>query len=241
MRPSQKVLLSIGAVLAVVVVATAVAGRVALSRSNAVLFEGDRISGNSELRGFDEVEVAGAWWVNLSRGEDWKVELPRAADRGKRIRVHLAGGRLRLGRATFVQDGWTFGWGRENGAPTRVDIVMPGLAALELKGDSRVALSGFRGERLEIDAAGAVRLEGDDARYEELELSVAGASEIDLRGVEVTDARVELVGASDVVLTMNGGVLAGSMAGAGMLRYYGSVSEERVSTAGIARIDHRGE
>ena len=240
MKPSQKALVSVGAALAGIVVVTALAGRVALSRSDSAVVEGDGIAATPDLGGFDEVEVAGAWRVNLTRGDDWKVELPRAGDGGKRVRVLLVGKRLHLGRKTFARGGWRLGWGEE-GVPARVDIVMPELAALEVKGGTRVTLSGFRGERLAIEIAGTARLEGNEARYEELDLTVAGASDIDLRGVAVTDARVELMGASKVFLRMNGGVLSGSSAGAGMLEYYGSVSEERVEVAGITRIVHRGE
>ena len=241
MRPSQKALLATGAVLAGVIVAAVLAGRVALSRTHSAVVEVDRVSGSPALQGFDEVEIAGAWRVNLVRGDEWRVELPRAEDRGKRVRVHVFGDRLHLGRTTFVRDGWTFAWGREDGAPGRVDIVMPELAVLEIKGRSRVALSGFSGDRLAIEVAGTARLEGRDGRFAELDLFVAGASEIDLRGVDVTDARIDLAGASDVALTMNGGVLSGSSAGAGILEYYGSVSAETIDVAGIARVVHRGE
>ena len=241
MRPSQKALVSVGVVLAGLIVVIALAGRVALSRSDAAVLEAGRFSDRSDIREFDEVEVAGAWRVNLTRGDDWKVELPRADDRGDPVRVHVVGKRLRLGRTTLARDGWRFARRQESGAPASVNIVMPELAALELKGGSRVVLSGFRGERLEIDVAGAARLKGRDARYEELDLSVAGASEVDFRGVEVTDARVELTGASDVALTLNGGVLSGSMVGAGRLEYHGTVAEERVAIAGIARVVRRGE
>ena len=124
--------------------------------------------------------------------------------------------------------------------PGSVDIVMPALEELELRGGARITLAGFRGDRLAIDVAGAVQLEGRDGRYEELDLSVAGASAIDLRGVPVRDAEVDLKGASDVVLTMSGGVLSGSAAGAGRIRYYGSVSDEQVAVAGITRVVHLG-
>ena len=240
MRTSQKALLSTAAVLAGVIVVTALAGRVALSRIDSTVVEGDQVFGNPDLGGFDEVEAEGVWRVNLSRGDDWKVELPLARDRGKTVRAHVVGKRLRLSRTTFARGGWTFRWGEE-GPPTRVDIVMPALAALELKGGTRVSLSGFRGDRLAIEASGAVRLVGNDARYEDLDLSLAGASDIDLRGVEVTNARVDLMGASEVVLTMNGGVLSGSSAGAGTLAYFGSVSEETIDVAGVTRIVHQGE
>ena len=230
MKPSQRALLSIAGILAGIVVVTAVAGRVALSRSDSAILEGDLVSESRELSGFNEVEVAGALHVNLVRGDEWKVERSHADGMEKRLRIRVLGNRLRVAGGSFPGSG--------SGSPVSVDIVMPELEAVELRGGSNVALSGFGGERLEIDVAGAVRLTGRDGRYEELELSAAGASAIDLRGIAVTDAAVDLEGASDVVLTMSGGVLSGSAAGAGSLRYYGTVSEERVEVAGITRIVH---
>ena len=239
MRTSQKALLSIAGVLAGIIVVTALSGRVALSRSQVAVVMGDRLSASSELTGFTEVEVAGGWRINLTRGDEWRVALPHAGEHAENVRAYVLGDRLRLGRATFVRGGWRFAFGEEAHAPVRVDIVMPELAALELKGNTHVSLSGFRGDRLEVVVAGAVRLQGRDGRYESLELSVAGAGDIDLRGVAVTDAEVDLMGVSEVALTMDGGVLSGSSAGTGRLLYYGSVSEEKIEVAGVARIVHR--
>ena len=66
---------------------------------------------------------------------------------------------------------------------------------------------------------------------------VAGASDINLRGIAVTDAEIDLAGASNITLTMDGGALSGSMAGAGSIEYYGSVATESVRVAGAARIE----
>jgi len=231
MKPSQKVLLSMGGVLAVVIVVTAVAGRVALSRDHFAVVEGSRVSESADLTGVTEVEIAGGLRVDLTRGDEWKLEVSDPGNRRAHVRMHVFGNRLRL-------SGGSRAWWREGGAPKSVSIVMPALDELELRGGVRIALSGFRGDRLAIDIAGAARLEGRDGRYDGLELSVAGASAVDLRGIPVTDAEVDLRGASDVILTMSGGALSGSVAGAGSLRYYGTVSKERVRVAGVTRIVH---
>ena len=233
MKPSHKALLSMGGVLAGVIVLTTIAGRVALSRAPFAVVEDSRFTERAELTGFTEVEIAGGWQVNLTRGDEWKVELSQSREREKPVRMHVLGNRLRLGSGMRH-------WWHQDDAPGSVDIVMPSLEELELRGGARITLAGFRGDRLAIDAAGAVRLEGRDGGYEELNLSVAGASAIDLRGVPVRDAEVDLKGASDVVLTMNGGVLSGSAAGAGRIRYHGSVAEEQVVVAGITRVVHVG-
>lgn len=234
MKPSQVALLSMGGALAGIIVVTAVAGRVALSRSNFHVVEVARVAESAELTGFREIEVAGGWRVNLARGDEWRVEVSDPGNPEDPIRMQVLGDRLRLGEGSSR-------WWKEDGRSRSVDIVMPELEELDLRGNASVSLAGFRGDRLEIDVAGAVRLHGRDGQYEELELSVAGASDIDLRGVPVTNAEVDLKGASSVLLTMNGGVLSGFSAGAGSLRYFGSVSRESIAVAGVTRIVYSGK
>ena len=230
MKRSQIALLSVGGILAGIVIVSVVSARIALSHGGTEFLDAASIAGGAGLRGFDGVEVAGRWRVNVSRGDDWRVDLSYPEDLEDRIKVRLQGDRLWLGFKSGVP--WD-----EPGLPVSADIVMPELEEVEVRGAAMVEVSGFRGRRLEIDIAGAARLEGRDGRYDELELSVAGASDIDLRGIAVTDADIDLAGASNITLTMDGGALSGSMAGAGSIEYYGSVSSESVHVAGAARVE----
>ena len=72
------------------------------------------------------------------------------------------------------------------------------------------------------------------AELADAEASAEGAG---LRGIAVTDADVDLAGASKITLTMDGGALSGSMAGAGSIEYYGAVAGESVRVAGAARVE----
>ena len=230
MKRSQIALLSVGGFLAAVVIASVVSAGIALSHGDSEIVDAEAIAGGAGLRGFQGVEVAGRWHVNISRGDDWQVDLSYPEDMGNRVTAHLLGDRLRLGFKPGTS--WS-----EAGPPVSAHIVMPELQELEVKGAAMLEVSGFQGRRLEIDIQGATRLEGRDGRYDDLELSVAGASEIDLRGIAVTDADIHLAGASKVTLTMDGGALSGSMAGAGRIEYYGPVATESVRVAGAARVE----
>ena len=230
MKRSQIALLSVGGILAGIVIVSVVSARIALSHGGTEFLDSETIAGGAGLRGFDGVEVTGRWQVNVSRGDDWRVDLSYPEDLEDRIKVRLRGDRLWLEFKSGAP--WN-----EPGLPVSADIVMPELEEVEVRGAAMVEVSGFRGRRLEIDIAGAARIEGRDGRYDELELSVAGASDIDLRGIAVTDAEIDLAGASNITLTMDGGALSGSMAGAGSIEYYGSVSSESVHVAGAARVE----
>jgi hypothetical protein len=122
---------------------------------------------------------------------------------------------------------------------TSARVVMPALEQLDLSGASKVELSGFQGSELEIDASGAVSIEGKDSRYDDLDLTMSGAGRTDLGGVTATDARINISGAHNVTLRMGGGVLSGDVSGASHVEYIGTVASQRVDTSGIARVEHR--
>ena len=230
MKRSQIALLSVAGILAGIVVATVVSARITLSLDRSAFVDGAQVSASTELRGFREIEVAGNWQVNVSRGDDWQMDLSYPGGFEDRVEVHVVGDRLRLG---IQSDSW---WDEPDFFPF-ADIVMPELEEVDVKGSAKLDFVGFRGRRLEIDIAGASQLTGRDGQFDALELSVAGASHIDLSGIEVTDANLDLAGASKVTLTMNGGALSGFIAGAGSVQYYGSVSAETVQIAGFARVE----
>ena len=230
MKRSQIALLAVGGVLAAVVIASVVSARIATSYGDAELVDAKAVAGGAGLRGFHRVEVAGKWQVNLTQGADWKVDLSYSEALQDRVKVHLAGDRLRLGFKSDVPR-------NDASLPVTANIMMPELEEVEVRGAAMIELSGFQGRHLEMEIEGAARIEGRDGRYDELELSAAGASEIDLRGIAVTDADIDLAGASNVTLTMDGGTLSGSMEGAGRVEYYGTLETQSVRVAGAARIE----
>ena len=75
MKRSQIALLSVGGVLAGIVIVSVVSARIALSHGGTGFPNAESVSDAAGLRGFDGVEVAGRWRINVSRGDDWRVDL----------------------------------------------------------------------------------------------------------------------------------------------------------------------
>ena len=96
MKRSQIALLSVGGILAGIVIVSVVSARIALSHGGTEFLDSEAIAGGAGLRGFDGVEVAGRWQVNVSRGDDWRVDLSYPEDLEDRIKVRLRGDRLWL-------------------------------------------------------------------------------------------------------------------------------------------------
>lgn len=239
MKKSQLVIISAVGILTLIILVMAVIGRVALSQSDSgttrmaassAVVVGDQITKTFDVADFKSVDIEGRWQVKLTQGDEWQVEVSHSEGLEDDVNVYVRGDRLVLSRRS------SGGWWRRTETRLKAEIVMPELTELELAGANQLDLSGFAGDRLELEVAGANQVEGREGRYDNLDLSVAGASEIDLGGIVVTDAKVDLAGASNVTLSMNGGVLAGTMAGAGTIGYYGTVVEERVRIAGVGRV-----
>lgn len=241
MRKSQLVIVSAVGFFTLIMIVIAGIGRVALSQSDSgttrmaassAVVVGEQITRTFDVADFQSVDIEGLWQVDLTQGDEWRVEVSHSEDLEDDVNVYVRGDRLVLTRRS--SGGWR--WWRRTETRLSAEIVMPELSELELAGANQLDLSGFSGDRLKLEVAGANQVEGRDGRYDNLDLSVAGASEIDLGGIVVTDAKVDLAGASKVTLSMNGGVLAGTMAGAGAIGYYGTVAEERVRIAGVGRV-----
>ncbi len=190
-----------------------------------------------ELTDFSGISTRGTWKVNVSRGDRWRVELSQADEFQDRIRVRVERNRLVLEAAPDTRSFWER-W-RSSGPAPKANIVMPELHEMAVHGVGQVRFSGFSGKRLRLAVDGAGTIDGCDGHFDELELAVKGAGNVDLGGVAFTDARLDISGAGDISLHMDGGVLDGRIAGAGDVAYSGSISEERVTVSGVARVHHQ--
>ena len=239
MKTSTIALLSLGGILlgAIVVIVAAVRMTVGWGdspRASIPADPGETATVSRELSGFNEIEINGNWTVTVTRGDDWQVELSYPENFEDLVDVSVRGEQLSLDG----DDPDSF-FGRSN-ANLAAEIVMPALTELDVAGSSDVTLSGFEGDELAIDAAGAHRITGQQGRYAELDLNVAGASDIQFRGITFIDANVDLAGAANLVLTMDGGELTGGLAGAGKVEYYGTVARESVDVAGFGSVGPAG-
>ena len=236
MKPSRIALLSLVGVVVGAILVTVVIVRITLfeggpARPEISTESADTSTVRQELSGFDEIEIEGAWSVDITHGDDWQVDLSSPENERDSMDVSVRGERLVL--ASKEPESFFGGSGNRFSA----EIVMPVLVELNAAGSSQVTLSGFEGEHLSIEVAGATRISGDNGRYDELDLSIAGAGDVDLVGFVFIDADIHLAGASSVMLTMDGGELTGEVAGASAIRYFGTVSRQDVDVAGFSIVE----
>jgi phage shock protein PspC (stress-responsive transcriptional regulator) len=182
--------------------------------------EKNNVADDFGLTDFDELEIRGVFDVNITRGDEYAVELIGSEADKEKYKIY------RLGR-TLVIDyeriSKKFDWDvpviEED--ELRINITMPTLEKLEAEGYGKIEFEKFEADNIDIDLRGPVKLRGDiDTR--DLVINLTGKSEADLSGhatnldaelqfasklraynLEVQDAIVEASGASSAKVNVS--------------------------------------
>jgi hypothetical protein len=164
------------------------------------------------LKGFEKIEVGGAFVVTIRRGDAFEV----IADTDEQndlddIDFDVHNNTLEIGHKD------KFSFGRRN-ETVRINITMPSLVGLDISGASTLKVIGFKDKSkdLDIQLSGASKA-AIDVEVRKIEFDASGASKADLRGsaekvnmdisgachidakrMEINQARADASGASHI-------------------------------------------
>jgi Putative auto-transporter adhesin, head GIN domain len=241
MRNSQKVLLSVLAIVMLSIVVLAVGARSVLT-SFAEASSSGRVQAapareytgiSADLTGFDELLVREGWQVDIRQGDAWRVDVDVPSD-AENVIVGVQDGRLVLDANRGPAQRWNWWFGSRD--RYRAEIVMPALAGIVVEGAADVDIADFDGGTLALRLSGTSNVEGRNSRFDRVIVTSDGANNVDFARVAVSDAELNLSGFSNVMLEMSGGDLTGSLSGFGNVTYSGSVDEENVDVSGLGRV-----
>lgn len=236
MKTTNKVLLGalglviVAMVVVLIIIRGFVAGSVEVRELSAE--EKELVEQEYDLAGFEGIRTKGVWEIDIDRGQEYSVRVKSSRYLSDRLEVRTEGNELVLDLAerTSINLG---------SHTLRATVVMPELKRLDTAGGTSITLAGFVEEELAVAARGASSLHVTDSSFQDVVLEIEGAGDIDMRDAETQNAEVHVSGAGSVKLTMTGGRLTGSLEGAASVDYYGTVSEESVSTKGVSSVRAR--
>jgi phage shock protein PspC (stress-responsive transcriptional regulator) len=161
-----------------------------------------------EVSEFDEIELHGAFDVEVRRGDDYRVSFEGSNEVRSHYEFKNEGDRL----VVNFHGSWT-----ENlfeVAKIKIEITVPKLEKIRANGEGKIELRDFESENLDIALSGPVKLKGHgratnvdislsaksdmelEGTAENLEASVDGGSHLDAFAFEVKNATVEVYGTS---------------------------------------------
>jgi phage shock protein PspC (stress-responsive transcriptional regulator) len=143
--------------------------------------ESDDAQGStSSLSDFNEVEINGLFDVRINFGHEYSVELIGEEKEKEKYTITQHGQTLAI---EYDNNNKKFDWKSNplNLEKIKINITMPDLESLDLKGSGDVIFSGFNPSSFEITALGAIDIDGQINTHD-IVINLSGASELELRG-----------------------------------------------------------
>lgn len=211
---------------------------------------GELVVRNLKLSGFEQVRASQAFRVEITRADDFSVQVQIDDNLVEHLRVKVVGDRLEIG----MNPEYNYRTGKKSMLAT---IGMPRLTSVRLSGASRATLNNFSGgDPLDVELSGASGLSGQ-VRLGKVSLDLSGASELKLTGAaghadlelsgasgaELGDctldsAEADLSGASNATVKVLGR-LDVEASGASSLTYLGQPDLGKVETSGASSVRAR--
>ena len=175
---------------------------------------GPTVERNYQVGGFDKIEVAGPYDVEVRTGSNPSVQARGGEKAIERMVVEVRDGELRI--HPEKERGMRWNW-RDHGKVT-LTVTVPALTEATIAGSGGIRVDRVRGDRFEGTIAGSGNLSLDAVEVKALEFSVAGSGEaraasgradnvdlniagsgdIDARGIASRDASVSIAGSGNV-------------------------------------------
>jgi phage shock protein PspC (stress-responsive transcriptional regulator) len=192
----------------------------------------------SSLNDFNEVEIEGLFDVRINYGHDYSVELIGDEREKEKYTVSQHGRTLTI---EYNNKNKKFDWKSNplNLEKIKINISMPDLESLDVKGSGDVIFSGFNPSSFEITALGAIDIDGQINTHD-IVINLSGASELELRG-EGNTMEATIQGASQLK-AYNFSTEDASVEANGASQAKVSVSRKLEMREGIAsKISYRGD
>jgi hypothetical protein len=170
-----------------------------------------------ELSGFDAIEAAGVFDVDVTVGGDaYGVALSGPAAELDRADIRVEGNRLILD----MKDGAKRDGGWKNRHALTAKIAMPALSAFDAAGVVDASISGVNAPKMDVQLSGVgdIDIKGS---CEVLEANVSGVGDLDAENLECKTVTVTVSGVGDASVYASESATA-SVGGVGSITVYGA-------------------
>ena len=155
---------------------------------------GPNVSRNFQVSGFNSVEVAGPYEVQVRTGSGPSVSANGPQKMIDHLVVEVKGDKLLI--HTEAQRGFHFGW-HYNGK-VHVEVTVPQLAGAAIAGSGDIHVNEVKGSAFEGSVAGSGSLGLDAVDVQTLKLSIAGSGDVKAASGRAQNVKYEIGGSGDI-------------------------------------------
>lgn len=205
----------------------------AILAGGAVASEENKVTTRLDLSGFDAIEVAGVYELDVRVGPEFSVELSGPDYEIERVEASVENGTLSLSQRKKNRRDKRRKW-RDNREGVDAVITLPNLVSLDVSGVVEGIISEIDTEsfRLEISGVGDIELDGECGT---LTADVSGVGDLDADELECRRVDVQVSGVGDASVFASEEVRA-TVSGMGDIDVYGSPERVEKNNSMFAEI-----
>lgn len=190
----------------------------------------DMVTRSYDLGGFDEIDVAGVYELDVQVGAEFAVTLTGPDYEMERVEVSVKNDALHLS-----QRDWKRGDKKRNRRQgVNAVITLPSLVGLEISGVVEGVIAGVDAERFDLDLSGVgdIDIKGQCG---DLDADVSGVGDLDARALECRAVDVKVSGVGDANVFASESIDA-KISGMGDIDVYGSPEKIRKDSGMFSEI-----
>lgn len=194
--------------------------------SNEVSGNGNQVTKSRSVEAFNQIEVDGAYDVDVVQGSENSVELTTDSNIAPLVLTTVDDNNLEIKNKTGVSFKVTH--------PVHVKVIVKKLTRLVASGSNQVSVSGLTGDGLSVETNGSIKadLAGN---LKMLSLRIAGNGEVDASKLVAEEVAVRLLGSGHVQVNVLK-TLDTKITGNGSIQYAGKPDEVKQSITGSGTI-----
>jgi hypothetical protein len=201
---------------------------------------GPAVQRSFAVSGFERIEVAGPYDVEVRTGGAPGVQAHGSEDAIERMVVEVRGDSLKVHPRREKRWGMSFGSGWNRHGKVRVTVTVPRLRGAEIAGSGDMSIDRVQGDRFEGGIAGSGSLEIGAMEVGDLKLEIAGSGEVRAGRGRARHAKYEIAGSGDVdARAIATETTAVSIAGSGNVRAHATQTAD-VDIAGSGDVELSG-
>ena len=188
-----------------------------------------RVTTSYELSGFERIDIAGVYDVDVRVGPDYSITLTGYAEEMERVEASVRDSVLYLASADGKRR-----WGGGDNREIEADITLPSLEGLNVSGVVEGAIEGVDAEQFSIDLSGVgdISLEGECGV---LYADVSGVGDLEAEDLQCGSVFVEVSGVGSASVHAREKVSA-DVSGMGSIDVYGSPGDVSADSGMFADI-----
>ena len=226
----RKVALSVFTIFSILIIGNSVAAGnffEGLFNKNKIKGSGTLTSENRDVKEFNKIRHSGSADIYVTVGEKQSIKVTFDDNIIEYIKTEVKGKTLRI----YCEESY------RSRKDCRIDITIPELKGITLKGSGDVSIVNLKGEFFEYTLKGSGDMDAQ-GEIEELELNLYGSGDIDTRKLKAQNAVAVIKGSGDIAVYANN-TLDCAIYGSGDIKYYGNPGDITKYVAGSGNIRKR--